>query len=315
MTPFRLGVAGFGRMGRTHVRALAGSDLVAVTAVADVSHQARAEIASSGAAGYASLADMLDAAAIDGVLIAAPTDQHSALIAQVTAAGLPMLCEKPCGLTAAAARASADAVRRARVPFQAAYWRRHVPGLKRLRDQIMAGDLGELHLLACYQWDEAPPSDLFREHSGGIGIDMGVHEFDQMSWLTGQEVSTLAAVGAGPRPDGRMADVDSAQAVVSLAGGASGIISLGRFHPGGDVVWVEAFGTERTVRCDVLDAANGTQTLAAALRRQAESFAAFTAGEPSDGATPEDAVAALATAERLTAAVARFWSRAERTVG
>jgi hypothetical protein len=64
-----------------------------------------------------SLADMLDAAAIDGVLIAAPTDQHSALIAQVTAAGLPMLCEKPCGLTAEAARASADAVRRAKVPL------------------------------------------------------------------------------------------------------------------------------------------------------------------------------------------------------
>ena len=83
----------------------------------------------------------------------------------------------------------------------------------------------------------------------------------------------------------------------------------------GDVVWAEAFGTEGAVRCDVLDAVHGERTLAAALRRQAESFAAFVSGRPSDGATAQDAVAALAAAELLTTAVTPFTGQTTRAIG
>ena len=51
------------------------------------------------------------------------------------------------------------------------------------------GELGVIHLVTCYQWDERPPSPVFRAHSGGIAIDMGVHEFDQLRWLTGQDIA------------------------------------------------------------------------------------------------------------------------------
>ena len=111
MLPFRLGLIGAGRMGRTHLRALADSERVTVTAIAEMSASAREALAREGDAPgvtlHASPAEMLEAAVLDGVLIAAPTDQHRAIIAEVAARGLPILCEKPCGLTAAAARASA----------------------------------------------------------------------------------------------------------------------------------------------------------------------------------------------------------------
>ena len=220
MAPFRLGLVGAGRMGRTHLRALAVSERVAVTAIAEMSAAAREAAAAPGVTLHASLAGMLDAGAIDGVLIAAPTDQHGAIIAEVAAHGLPILCEKPCGLTAAAARASADTGAAAGVPLQVAYWRRFVPGLQRLRDRMAAGEFGVIHLVTCYQWDEQPPSAAFRAHSGGIAIDMGVHEFDQLRWLTGQDISSLAVVASGRAPDG-IADVDGAQAVASLSGGAT----------------------------------------------------------------------------------------------
>jgi len=87
MPPFRLGLVGAGRMGRTHLRALAGSERVAVTAIAEMSPAAREAVAATGAAVYESVAEMLDRAAPDGVLIAAPTDQHGAIIAEVAAAG------------------------------------------------------------------------------------------------------------------------------------------------------------------------------------------------------------------------------------
>ena len=298
MAPFRIGLVGAGRMGRTHLRALAGSDRVEVTAVAEMAAAARQAVAKDVRL-YESTAEMLDHAALDGVLIAAPTDQHGAIIAEVAARGLPILCEKPCGLTAAEARASA----RAGVPLQVAYWRRFVPGLRQLHDRIAAGELGVIHLVTCYQWDERPPPPVFRAHSGGIAIDMGVHEFDQLRWLTGQDIGGLSAVASGSAPDG-IADVDGAQVILTLTGGATGFVSLGRYHPVGDIVWAEAFGTRGHERCDVIDPAEGEAAQLEALRRQAESFAAYAAGHgPCEGATADDAIAALAAAEQVTAAI------------
>jgi myo-inositol 2-dehydrogenase/D-chiro-inositol 1-dehydrogenase len=289
-------------MGRTHLRALAGSDVVRVTAIAEMSPTAREAVAAAGAAVYESVAEMLDRAALDGVLIAAPTDQHAAIIAEVAARGLPILCEKPCGLTAAAAQASAQVAAAAGVPLQVAYWRRFVPGLRQLRDRIGAGELGVIHLITCYQWDERPPSPVFRAHSGGIAIDMGVHEFDQLRWLTGQDIASLAVVSSGSAPDG-IADVDGAQVVLTLSGGATGFISLGRYFRVGDAVWAEAFGTKGHERCDVIDPAEGEIAQLEALRAQAESFASFAAGGPCQGATAADAIATLIAAEQVSAAI------------
>ena len=302
MAPFRLGLIGAGRMGRTHLRALAGSQQVAVTAIAEMSAAARDAVAASGVSLYESPASMLADASLDGVLIVAPTDQHGAIIAEVATAGLPILCEKPCGLTAAAARASAEVAAAARVPLQVAYWRRFVPGLRQLHDRIASGSLGVIHLVTCYQWDEQPPSPLFRAHSGGIAIDMGVHEFDQLRWLTGQDITSMAVVTSGEAPDG-IADVDGAQVILTLSGGATGFISLGRYYPVGDIVWAEAFGTRGSERCDVIDPAEGEVAQLEALRRQAESFALYALGGPCEGATADNAVAALTAAEQVSAAI------------
>jgi myo-inositol 2-dehydrogenase/D-chiro-inositol 1-dehydrogenase len=314
VTPFRLGLIGAGRMGRTHLRGLAGSERVAVTAIAEVSEATRTTLPATGPPVYPGIAAMLDAEALDGVLIVVPTDRHLQVITEVAARGLPILCEKPCGLTVAQTQAAVAATQAAGVAFQVAYWRRYVPPLRALREKIAAGELGTVHLVACYQWDDQPPSDEFRAHSGGIFADMGVHEFDQMRWLTGQEIGGLAAVASGVIPGGlvrhgageeprRSADVDGAQVVVELSGGASGIVSLGRFHRGGDMARAEVFGTKDHVRSDFLDPADGERAQLEALRLQAESFADFASGGPCAGATGADAVAALDAATRATAAV------------
>ena len=244
---------------------------------------------------------MLDAGGVDGVLVAAPSDQHLALIAQIAAAGLPILCEKPCGLTAAEAREAATVTAKQGVPLQVAYWRRFDPALQDLRRTIASGDLGTLHFTMCAQWDEAPPGMQFRSHSGGIFIDMGVHEIDQIRWLTAQEIGHFD-VSAFPllQDADAVGDVDSAQALLTLADGSAALVSLGRFHPGGDLVSAEVFGSLGHERIVVLGPPDGESPQLEALRRQAEGFARWALGGKPEGATINDAIAALVVAQQLS---------------
>jgi myo-inositol 2-dehydrogenase/D-chiro-inositol 1-dehydrogenase len=306
MARFKLGLIGAGRMGRTHLRALAGSETVAITAICEPALVARNELAQSGFAAYASLDAMLDTGGLDGVLIAAPSDSHLALVRRAAAAGLPILCEKPCGTTAAQATEAARITRDAGVALQVAYWRRFVPALRRLRQRITEGEFGGIYLAACYQWDEHAPPAAFRAHSGGIFIDMGVHEFDQLRWLTGQDIvavhASAATIEAEPHVSG---DAESAQVLCDLSGGSTGLVSLGRRFPRGDVCWAHIFGTRDAEECRFLWPPDAEATFLQALRLQAESFARGADGSETDAARADDAVAALTAAEGASMTIFR----------
>jgi myo-inositol 2-dehydrogenase/D-chiro-inositol 1-dehydrogenase len=288
---FRLGLVGAGRMGRVHLRALSASGVVRVVAVAEPSEPARAALHDTGVAVHADADAMLRSDALDGVLVAAPSTLHLSLVARIAAAGLPILCEKPCGITAGQAREAAAIAERHAVKLQVAYWRRYVPALQRLHRRIAGGELGALYFLACYQWDGEPPPAGFDAGSGGIFVDMGVHEFDQIRWLSGQEFSRLdaavASVTAAP---------ESAQVLATLSGGSTALVSLGRRHPLGDICRVEAFGTRDAEDCRFLWPPDGEPVFHDALRRQAEAFAGWVRGGEATGATAADAAAALAAA-------------------
>ncbi len=301
MDAFRLGLVGAGRMGRTHLRALAASDAVRVSAIAEPSATARAELDATIPM-HDDVEAMLRAGGLDGVLVAAPSTRHLPLVAKIAAAGLPILCEKPCGVTAQQAREAAVVAARHDVKLQVAYWRRFVPSLQRLRARIADGELGALYFLACYQWDGAPPAAQFRGASGGIFVDMGVHEFDQIRWLTGQAFAHIDAAVAAAASDPPVAgDAESAQALCTLSGGATALVSLGRRFPLGDICRVEAFGTRDAEECRFLWPPDGETVFMQALCLQAEAFATWIRGGPAAGATAEDAVAALEAAEAASA--------------
>lgn len=298
---FRVGLVGGGRMGQTHIRALASSSTVRIVAVAEPSEAAADRLRESGLAVDPTVSGMLGAGNVDGVLVAAPTDQHLALVDEIASAGVPILCEKPCGLSAAQAREAGDVALQHGVLLQAGYWRRFVPALQDLRGRIATGGMGTLLFTMCAQWDEVPGTALFRTHSGGIFVDMGVHEVDQIRWLTGQEVAsvTVSTFPTVEDPDA-VGDVDSAQALLTLSDGSAAVISLGRFHPGGDLVSADFYGSRDHVRVDVLQPSDGERPQLEALRRQAEAFARWVRGGSPEGATIADAEAALVVAQQLS---------------
>ena len=300
---FKLGLAGAGRMGRNHLRAIAASDEVRITAVAEPVESARAALAEAETdlALYPDLDSMLSAGGFDAVLVCVPSDFHLATVKRLVTAGMPILCEKPVGVTAADAREAAELTSRAGLPFQIGFWRRFVPSLKQLRERIAAGELGGIYLVACFQWDGQPPGAYFRTHSGGIFIDMGVHEFDQARWLTGQEFGDISSLFCGVAAEPWPGDPESAQAMAELSGGTTALVSLGRRYPLGDVCKVEVYGTKDAEECRFLWPPTADESFFGALRLQAESFARHVRGGPLEGAGGQDAAAALETAERAAA--------------
>jgi myo-inositol 2-dehydrogenase/D-chiro-inositol 1-dehydrogenase len=177
-----------------------------------------------------------------------------------------------------------------------------VPALRELREQIATGALGELELVHCAQWDERPPPAAFRDpaSSGGIVVDMGVHELDQLRWLTGQEIAAVSLVASTVTFDPPVAgDPETVAMSVELSGGTIAVVSLLRRHPPGDLCRVEVVATEGVARLDFLSPADGEAPFLAALREQADDFCAAIRGEPSRGATAEDAARALEAAERV----------------
>jgi len=290
-------------MGRNHLDAIRGSELVEVAAIAEPQERARQALESNRARVFESLDAMIDAGGIDAVLVCVPSDLHLETVKRLVAAGLPILCEKPLGVTAKQAGQAAQIASAAGLPLQIGFWRRFVPMLRDLRDRIASGELGGIYSVACYQWDGSPPSTYFRAHSGGIFVDMGVHEFDQTRWLTGQEFGDVTAVASGIAAEPWPGDPESAQAIAQPSGGTSAIVSLGRRFPLGDVCKVEVFGTRDAQECRFMWPPSADETFFGALRAQAESFARHVAGADREGAGGEDAAAAIEAAERAAASL------------
>lgn len=289
-----IAVVGAGRMGSVHLRALGESRLARLAAVVEPAAEPR-ERASKRyrVPAFATLQELVASGLAEGVVITAPTDLHLALVEDCVGAGLPVFCEKPCGLSADQAGRAAAAAAAAGLPLQVGYYRRFLPELVALRQRIAERRLGELSLVVLNQWDEHPPSAEFERRSGGIVVDMGVHEIDQLRWLTGQEVEQVAALTPAP------GDQSSAVISMRLSGGTLAAITLGRRFPHPDSCWMEAVGTAGYERLPFVWAEQGERVVLAGIAAELDAFAATVRGAPMAGPDGADAVAALEIAERI----------------
>jgi len=289
-----IAVVGAGRMGSVHLRALGESRLARLAAVVEPVAEPR-ERASERyrVPAFATLDELVTSGLAEGVVITAPTDLHLALVEDCVEAGLPVFCEKPLGLSADQAQMAAAAATAAGLPLQVGYYRRFLPELVALRQRIAAGRLGELSLVVLNQWDEHPPSAEFERRSGGIVVDMGVHEIDQLRWLTGQEAEHVTALTPAP------GDQSSAVISLCLSGGTLAVITLGRRFPHPDSCWMEVVGTGGYERLPFVWAEQGEQVVLAGIAAELDAFAAAVRGAPMVGPGGVDAVAALAVAERI----------------
>ncbi|MFG3093344.1 Gfo/Idh/MocA family oxidoreductase [Streptomyces sp. NPDC048202] len=240
----RIGILGLGRIGAFHAETLSALDAVTSLVVADPVADAAKAAAERYGAQVADSPEALLAAGVDGLVIAAATDAHPALIRAGVAAGVPVFCEKPVARTIADGVAVLDAVRDSGVPIQIGFNRRFDAGFMAARAAVRSGELGTLHTVRSTTLDPAPPPAAYVAASGGIFRDCSVHDFDMIRWVTGREVTEVYAVGGnrGAAYIGEAGDADTTSAVLTLDDGTIAVVSNSRHNARGHDVRMELLG-------------------------------------------------------------------------
>ncbi len=234
MATLRIGLIGTGRIGRLH-----GDNLT--TYVPDAKLEAVADIfmndtirdwaTSLGVEKIHTDPDRIfEDPDIDAVFICSSTDSHADFIIKAAKAGKHIFCEKPIHTDPAKIKEALTAVKEANVKLQVGFVRRFDHNHKKVRDVVASGQLGSPHIVKVSSRDPEPPTPEYVATSGGIFVDMMIHDFDMVRYLVGSEATEVSSYGTVKVDEGigEVGDVDTAIVMLKFENGAIGVIDNSR---------------------------------------------------------------------------------------
>ncbi|MCC6615856.1 MAG: Gfo/Idh/MocA family oxidoreductase [Anaerolineae bacterium] len=254
-----MGVIGLGRMGTVYAYHVARQiDNARLVAVADPRQEVTDEFASKvpGVAVFADYHELLAQPDVHGVIVASPTHTHRDVVIAAAEAGKAIFCEKPTALTLAATDEMIAAVERAGVLFQVGFMRRFDEGYARAKRQIDDGLIGEPVAIRSIGRDAGRTSLEFANPavSGGLILDMGIHDFDLLRWYMGAEVERVhTEVASLVFPELQTVnDVDYAMINLRFENGALGNVEVSRDAVYGYDIQTEIVGSKGTLKVGYL---------------------------------------------------------------
>jgi myo-inositol 2-dehydrogenase / D-chiro-inositol 1-dehydrogenase len=243
----RIGLIGAGRIGRMHAELIARRvPGAAVGIVYDVHTPFALEVAQALGVPAAGGVDEVLASDVDAVAVCSSADTHVDLMVAAAEAGKAVFCEKPVSLDLEELERGLDAIESHAVPFQVGFNRRFDPAHASVQEAVAAGRIGEPHLVRISSRDPEPPSLEYVRTSGGLFLDMMIHDFDMARFVTGSEVVEVFARG-GVRIAPAFAeagDIDTALVTLVHASGCLTAIDNCRATAYGFDQRVEAFGAD-----------------------------------------------------------------------
>ena len=243
-----IGVIGAGRIGKVHAENLVlRIQETNIVAIADIMLAAAQE---TGArlnipTVTADYHDILNSPEIEAVVICSATDTHTQIIIEAAQAGKHIFCEKPIDLNLKRIDEALAAVEKAGVKLQIGFNRRFDPNYRRIRQAVETGEIGSPYRLNIISRDPAPPPISYVKVSGGMFVDMTIHDFDMARFLIGsdvEEIYTAAGVMVDPAI-GEAGDVDTAVITLKFANGVIGMIDNSRKAVYGYDQRAEVFGS------------------------------------------------------------------------
>ena len=253
-----VGVIGLGRLGRIYARDLASRiPETRLVAVADVVENAVKEVADEFdvKGRYADPAALVNDKDVEAVVIVSPTSAHKDQSILSTRAGKPTFCEKPPALTLTQTLEMRDAVNATGTFFQMGFMRRFDPGYAAAKARLTEGKIGKVVLFKSTSRDPYRTSLEYADpkSSGGMIMDMGIHDFDLARFFMGEVKSISAIGGALAYPELKtVGDIDNAVVSMTFENGALGMVDLSRNGIYGYDISTELLGDAGTLRIGYL---------------------------------------------------------------
>lgn len=248
MKKLNIGVIGAGRIGKVHTATLVQNvPSAVVVALADVNLNSANELAKTFGitSVFNNYMDVINHPEVEAVIICSPTDTHAGYIVDAAKAGKHIFCEKPVDLSLEVIKGAIKAVTTAGVKLMVGFNRRFDPNFSKIKQLVGEGKIGDPHILKITSRDPSPPPAEYSAVSGGMFMDMTIHDFDMARYITGSEVTEVYAkstVLVDPAI-GKAGDVDTSIITLSFASGAIGVIDNSRKAVYGYDQRVEIFGS------------------------------------------------------------------------
>ena len=257
-TKLNVGLIGLGRLGRIYARDLATRiPCTRLTAVADVDPAAVDAVAREFGAerGSTDPASIFNDPSVDAIVIVTPTSTHREMVEGAVAAGKAIFCEKPLSISLDEALAIKVAVERSGVFFQMGFMRRFDRGFAAAKRRLVEGAIGDAVVFKSTSRDPYRPSVEYADprSSGGLIIDMAIHDFDIARWYMGDVAAVQAIGGLLAYPElGSVGDIDNAVISLIFGSGRLGVVDVTRNGIYGYDIMAELLGTKGTLRIGYL---------------------------------------------------------------
>lgn len=251
MTKIKFAVAGLGRIGKIHLNNLLQMDQVEVVAIMDPLEECQQYAKERNIAFITNtFEEMLTIAPIDAVVICSPTDTHADYVELAAKAGIHVFCEKPLDLSIKRVVEVLQVVEKANIKLMLGFNRRFDKEFRKVQQLVKEGAVGEPHLVKITSRDPGAPPISYIEKSGGLFLDMTIHDFDMARFVVGKEVEEVYAKGAVliDPSIGEVGDIDTAVITLTYTDGTMAIIDNSREAAYGYDQRIEVFGSKGMVQ-------------------------------------------------------------------
>ncbi len=250
----KIGVIGLGRIGQIHLsNLLYHTPEAEVVMVSDISEGAHVFAHNLGIKNTSTNAyDVINHPEVEAIVICSPTPFHVPYSVAAAKLGKHVFCEKPLDVTLEAIQEAEQAAKENNIKLMVGFNRRFDTNFNQVRNLVMANEIGDPHILRITSRDPAPPPVEYLKISGGIFLDMSIHDFDMARYIVGSEVSEVYVKGdALIHPEIKeFGDIDTAVIVLTFENGAIGVIDNSRKAVYGYDQRLEIFGSKGMAKAE-----------------------------------------------------------------
>ena len=251
MNKIRTLIIGLGRIGKIHLGNLQAIDEVEIVGICDPTDEAKVFSNKAGLTFYQKdFTDVAGEVQADAIVICSPTDTHANYVSIAAKKGIDVFCEKPLDLSLEKVKQVLKTVNESKIKLMLGFNRRFDSEFQSVKEKIVKGHIGDIHTIKITSRDPSPPPINYIKSSGGMFLDMTIHDFDMIRYLTNKEIVEVYAKGdALINPEiAKAGDIDTAIINLTFEDGSMAVIDNCRKAVYGYDQRVEVFGSKGMVQ-------------------------------------------------------------------